>query len=68
LQQQCYCNTSVCGAGMLDAGAAVAAATQPIDDDGSSGSDDGGGGGAMSALWVLLLGLATVAIRRGRAR
>ena len=25
-QDQCYCNTSVCGAGMLDAGAAVAAA------------------------------------------
>ena len=25
-QNQCYCNTSVCGAGMLDAGAAVAAA------------------------------------------
>jgi serine protease len=25
-QDQCYCNTAVCGAGMLDAGAAVAAA------------------------------------------
>jgi serine protease len=30
-QDQCYCNTSVCGAGMLDAGAAVAAALgQPV--------------------------------------
>jgi serine protease len=68
-QLQCYCNTSVCGAGMLDAGAAVAAATQPIDDGGSGGNaDGGGGGGAMSALWVLLLGLATAAVRRGRAR
>jgi serine protease len=68
-QLQCYCNTSVCGAGMLDAGAAVAAATQPIEGN-SAGSDDGGGGGggAMSALWVLLLGVATFAIRRSRTR
>jgi serine protease len=65
-QLQCYCNTSVCGAGMLDAGAAVAAAKQPVADDGI-GSDGGdGGGGAMSALWVLLLGWATAALRRRR--
>jgi serine protease len=62
-QEQCYCNTSVCGAGMLDAGAAVVAATQPIEDGG--GGNDDGGGGAMSALWVLLLGAAAAALRRG---
>jgi serine protease len=62
-QLQCYCNTSVCGAGMLDAGAAVVAATQPIE--GGGGSNDDGGGGAMSALWVLLLGAAAAALRRG---
>jgi serine protease len=74
-QLQCYCNTSVCGAGMLDAGAAVLAATQPVVDNGpgtievppaAAPADDDGGGGAMSALWVLLLGVAAVAVRRRR--
>ena len=63
-QLQCYCNTSVCGAGMLDAGAAVAAATQPVADNGAGNED--GGGGAMSGLWVLLLGVAAAVLRRGR--
>ncbi len=29
-QLQCYCTTALCGAGMLDAGAAVAAASGPV--------------------------------------
>ena len=29
-QLQCYCNTTLCGAGMLDAGAAVAAVSGPV--------------------------------------
>jgi serine protease len=29
-QLQCYCNTSTCGAGMLDAGAAVASVSGPV--------------------------------------
>jgi serine protease len=64
---QCYCTTSTCGAGMLDAGAAVAAAVgvmapelEPQPDTG------GGGGGAMSGAWVLLLATAAAALRRGR--
>jgi serine protease len=67
-QLQCYCTTSVCGAGMLDAGAAVAAALQAPADDGRGEpvADSGGGGGAMSALWVLLLGVAAGVLRRRR--
>ena len=30
VQLQCYCNTTYCGAGMLDAGAAVAAVSGPV--------------------------------------
>ena len=54
----CFCTTQACGAGLLDAGMAVAAAQapeQPQSQDGASG-----GGGAASwpllALLVLLLG------------
>jgi serine protease len=55
---ECYCTTSTCGAGMLNAQAAVAAADNPpvIDAGG------GGGGGAMTGHWLLglLAGIAAL--------
>lgn len=74
-QLQCYCTTTTCGAGMLDAGAAVRAVAAslvtppttvptpaPVADSGG-----GGGGGAVSWPWLLLL-LAAVRALRGAAR
>lgn len=58
VQEECYCTTSTCGAGMLDARAAVAAAAAP------PATGGGGGGGALNLGWLLLLGLATLALRR----
>ncbi len=67
-QLECTCpnDGSLCGAGMLDAGAAVAAATtvELLPDDTPQGG--GGGGGAMSATWVAALALAAFALRRTR--
>jgi len=65
-QLQCYCTTALCGAGMLDAGAAVAAAASASTPDGAgSGSGGGGrGGGAMSGPWLALLVLAVAALAR----
>jgi serine protease len=67
-QLECNCTTSTCGAGMLDAEAAVRAA---------AGLPPGGyvppailsdapsrGGGALGAAWLLALALATAALRR----
>jgi len=52
-QLQCYCVTGLCGAGMLDAAAALAAAEAlPL----AAASD---GGGALSWPWLLALALAT---------
>ncbi|MEF7615077.1 S8 family peptidase [Aquincola sp. MAHUQ-54] len=75
-QIQCYCTTSTCGAGMLDAGAAVAlaAAAPPDDGDGGDDGDDdddgggGGGGGALAPAWLILMALAAGALRRRPAR
>lgn len=58
-QDECYCTTATCGAGMLDARAAVAGAAAPPPTGGG-----GGGGGALGLGWLLLLGLATAALRR----
>ena len=54
-QLECYCTTSTCGAGMLDAGAAVALAqaTEPA---------SVSGGGALDWGWLLALGLAVCAV------
>jgi serine protease len=54
-QFECYCTTSTCGAGMLDAGAAVALAqtTEPA---------RVSGGGALDWGWLLALGLAVCAV------
>ncbi len=64
-QLECYCTTSTCGAGMLDASAAVALAQT---DDGEDDDDDGGGGGgAVGFGWLLALGVAIRAVRATRA-
>jgi len=75
-QLQCYCTTSTCGAGLLDAGAAVAAAlgvqtpaSTPTADGTSSPQADsggGGGGGGMSAGWLLGLAAAVGWLMRPR--
>jgi serine protease len=57
-QYQCYCTTALCGAGMVDAGRAVAAAAAtpaPV--------ADSGGGGAASLAWVLGVLLATAVLK-----
>ncbi len=60
-QLECYCTTSTCGAGMLDASAAVALAqtTQPA---------SASGGGALSGVGLLALGLAVCAVARTRRK
>jgi serine protease len=65
-QLECYCTKSTCGAGLLDAGGAVAAALAIGQGDGGGG---GGGGGATSPLWLLALAAATALLlgRRGGA-
>jgi serine protease len=72
-QLQCYCSTSLCGAGMLDADAAVAAALgaelpPPTPPDGGGDGGGGGGGGAFAPVWLGLLALATLWLRRQRRR
>ena len=64
---ECYCTTSTCGAGLLDAGAAVAAAVSWT---GNSGGG-GGGGGAMAPGWLLGWFVAVIGVylvRPGRRR
>ncbi|WP_431288444.1 S8 family peptidase [Roseateles chitinivorans] len=72
-QLECNCTTSTCGAGMLDANAAIAAVTTtstpttpttPTD----TSSGGGGGGGAMSGLWLAGLVMAIVALRWPKPR
>ncbi|MFY7913137.1 MAG: S8 family peptidase [Rubrivivax sp.] len=64
-QLQCYCTTGLCGAGMLDADRALAAAealprtAPPVT---PSAPDSGGGGGALSWPWLLALLMATAAL------
>jgi serine protease len=60
---ECYCTTTTCGAGMLDAGLAVAAAATP--------TSSSGGGGAMQLGWLLgwlasVIGVWAVTPRRQR--
>jgi serine protease len=61
-QGECNCTTTTCGAGLLDAGAAVTLALEP--------PSSGGGGGASHPAWLVGLMLATLALRRtgGRGR
>lgn len=61
-QLECYCTTSTCGAGMLDARAAVALAKS------DDGQDGGGGGGALGFGWLLALGVAIRAVAVTRER
>jgi len=56
VQDECACTTSTCGAGMLDAGAAVrAAAAAKGDPGGASGGSSGGGALELPTLLALLL-------------
>jgi serine protease len=69
-QLQCYCTTTTCGAGMLDAAAAVAAAASvPVPPPGEPPVEPpvtggGGGGGATSGLALWGLALAALLLRR----
>ncbi len=59
---QCNCTTTTCGAGLLDASGAVAAALSP-----ASGGGGGGGGGALDMGTLLALAvLGGLAYRNGR--
>ncbi len=74
-QLECTCTSSTCGAGLLDAGAAVAAALAVTGGVGGGGGSlppppvgSGGGGGTMSVVWLLALGVAAaLLLRRGGA-
>ncbi|MEY2892169.1 MAG: hypothetical protein RJA98_2077 [Pseudomonadota bacterium] len=59
-QVECHCTTSTCGAGLLDAAAAVAYGDQmpPA----STDSGGGGGGGAVGFGWLAGLALAVLAL------
>lgn len=82
-QLECFCTTTTCGAGMLDAGAAVARTlalrpAPPVEPAPGGGNTGGGSGGGASGLgWLLGLVLATLTLhalngrsrrRRGRCR
>lgn len=58
-ESECICNTLYCGAGMLDAGAAVRAAQRapPVTPPGGNPGNGGGGGGGDAPLVILLLAL-----------
>jgi serine protease len=69
VQDECYCTTTTCGAGMVDAFEAVKAAqslSRPVTPPPAttSGGGGGGGGGAASALWLAGLLLATFSLRK----
>ncbi len=73
-QLECFCTATTCGAGMLDAGAAVARvqALLPPPSPGTGGGSSGGGsGGGHSGLWWLLgllLGAVVLQALPGRTR
>ena len=82
--EECYCNTATCGAGMLDAAAAVALAANPPANltlcsssptptpaatPGPAPVESGGGGGATTSLyWLLGIALAAAALRVSERR
>jgi serine protease len=57
--QVCVCTSSTCGAGVLDADAAVRYAASPAPSGGSGGDD---GGGALGPWWLVGLALAVLAL------
>jgi serine protease len=63
---ECYCTSTTCGAGMLDARAAVAAVGPPIAAPAPAPSTGGGGGGGASHPGWLLALLGAVALLSGR--
>lgn len=54
-QDECVCTTATCGAGMLDAAAAVRAAVAAADGAGDENEGGGTGGGALDLPWLLAL-------------
>ena len=58
-QLECYCTASTCGAGMLDASAAVALAQ-------TTAPASVSGGGALGGVWLLGLAAAVFAVSRSR--
>jgi serine protease len=69
-QDECYCTTATCGAGLLDARAAVQAAATGVPPvvTPPPPSGGGGGGGALGAGWLLALAGAALALRGVRRR
>jgi serine protease len=65
-QLECYCTTSTCGAGMLDASAAVALAQQAAAP--PPPTKKRSGGGALGWGWLLALGVAIRAVALTRQR
>jgi serine protease len=63
--QVCVCTSSTCGAGVLDADAAVRYAASPAP---SGGSGDDDGGGALGPWWLAGLALAVLALARQPGR
>ncbi len=65
---ECYCSTTTCGAGMLDARAVMAAINPPPPPPPPppAPAPSSGGGGSSSPLWLAALGLATALLRRRR--
>ena len=68
-QLECYCTTSTCGAGLLDAARAVALAlVQPLAVVAAPAPATSSGGGALGWGWLLGLAAAGLAHRMSRAR
>lgn len=70
-QGACNCTTATCGAGLLDASAALAYAEARIPPDGGTGGgseDDSGGGAAGGLGWGLALAASVLATRALRWR
>lgn len=68
-QGRCYCTTLTCGAGLLDAEAALAYAAAPQNYPPApkfGEVDDGGGGGALGWPWLVALALAAALVVRRR--
>lgn len=65
-ESECICTTAVCGAGLLDAGAAVLAASAAPSGKAPAGGWQDGGGGEDTPLWPLLLALLLALRLHGR--
>lgn len=64
VQDECACTVDTCGAGMLDAAAAVRAAAAPAGPGDDNGSDGAGGGAFGPGALLGLCGVLLLALRR----